>query len=261
MRKRTRAIIAGFLIALSQLAIAQEITRDDEAEHDVSEMVLYSRQSSFKVTAGTQGFGFGFSFGRIKNIEHTNIWDFDAVSLTSLKQIKLVNTYFYNARPYVYGKLNHVFVIRGGYGREKRLFAKPYWGGVELRLKYVAGVSLALQKPYYYYVFLAGTNTNEPSFDDLATRKFDDHENWAGIFGRAPFFEGITETTLAPGIHAKIGLNFDIGKSKTILQAVEIGAIIEGFLPGVSIMEDQRNKKLLCTLYIAYSFGSRFNKY
>lgn len=261
MRKGTRAIIAGFLIALSHLTIAQEIIRDDETEQDVSEMILYSRQSSFKLIAGTQGFGFGFSFGKIKTIDNTNIWDFDAVSLTSLKQIKLVNTYFYNARPYVYGKLNNVFVIRGGYGREKRLFAKPYWGGVELRIKYIGGMSLALQKPYYYYVFLAGANTTEPSFDDLSTRKFDDHENWAGIFGRAPFAEGITETTIAPGIHAKLALNFDIGKSKTILQAIEIGTIIEGFLPGVSIMADNRNQKLFCTLYLSYGFGSRFNKY
>ena len=58
----------------------------------------------------------------------------------------------YNTRPFVYGKLNYVYVIRLGYGEDRRIFGKPYWGGIETRWTYEGGISLALLKPYYYYV-------------------------------------------------------------------------------------------------------------
>ena len=65
------------------------------------------------------------------------------------KQIRVINPYYYNARSYVYGKLNHVYMLRIGYGFKKLLNRKPYWGGIELRVLYMGGLSLAFAKPVY----------------------------------------------------------------------------------------------------------------
>ncbi len=237
---------------------AQNIDIQSDEDKPLEEKLVYTRQTTFNVALHTQGLGAGFKIGRIKNINVTRNWETEVVSLHSLKEIKTLNLSHYNSRPYVYGKLNNVYVIRFGYGEERRIYGKPYWGGVETRWTYEAGASLALTKPYYSYVVTYQPSGSGSYVETIEERNF---EEGIDILGKASFVKGIGETKLSPGVHASLGLSFDFAKSRTRVQAIHIDVKAECFPLGVSIMDSERKRLFFLTFMLSYNWGSRFNKY
>ena len=235
---------------------AQNIDIQSESDKPLEEKLVYTRQNTINAAIHSQGFGLGFKIGKIKTIDKTVNWEAEVVSLRSLKEIKTINVSEYYTRPYVYGKLNYVYVARFGYGQERRIFGKPYWGGIETRWTWEMGASLALLKPYYYYV-----TVYRDGQEIIDEQTFEHHDQWMTIIGRAAFTKGITESKLSPGAHASVGLSFEIGKQRTRVQALNMKLVAEGFPIGVPIMDEQCINWLYLTLHLSYNWGSRFNKY
>ena len=134
-----RILMLTLFGACAFLLPAQNIDIQSDDDMPLEERLVYTRQNTFNAAIHTQGFGAGFKIGKIKSINVTRNWEVGVVSLHSLKEIKTLNLSQYNSRPFVYGKLNSVYVIRFGYGEERRIFGKPYWGGIETRWTYEAG--------------------------------------------------------------------------------------------------------------------------
>ena len=253
-----RLLVLTLLGACPFLLPAQNIDIRDENDKPIEERLVYSRQNTFHVALHSQGLGAGFKIGKIKSIHVTRNWEAQFVSLHSLKEIKTVSVSSYNVRAFVYGKLNSAYVLRFGYGTERRIFGKPYWGGIETRWTYEAGASLALLKPYYYYV---ATYQPDGSGGYLETIEEQTFTPQANILGKGSFAKGIKETKLSPGLHAAVGLSFEIGKKRTRVQAINIDAKAELFPLGVSIMDSERNRRLFLTFMVSYNWGRRFNSY
>ena len=243
------------------LLSAQNIDIQDENDKPLEERLVYDHQNTFHVTLHSQGLGAGFKIGRIKSIHRTCNWETQVVSLHSLKEIKTMNLSTYNTRPFVYGKLNSTYVVRFGYGEERRIFGKPYWGGIETRWTYEFGASLALLKPYYYYVSVYKQLGDGSYWETIEEQTYDDKSQWIDILGRASFSKGLDETHLSPGAHASVGLSFDFGKSRSRVQAINLDIMAEYFPLGVSIMNSERNRMLFVTFILSYNWGSRFNNY
>lgn len=266
MRKTFRiGLLTVALVLYSLLSTAQEIGIGVDEAKPIEERILYSRQNSIDATVHSQGFGLGFHIGRIRSIYKLTAWEFGAYTLRSLKQVRVANSVLFAAKPYVYGKLNDVLVIRGGYGQEQRIYGKPYWGGVELRYAYAAGVSLAVMKPYYYHVKAVRPLDGNTYIEEETYQPFDSVASWTEIIGRAPFKEGFDQLRIAPGIYVKGGLVFDFGMTKTRTQAIEIGAAIDGFPTGIALKADpqelskHRRQHLFITFFLSYRWGRRFN--
>lgn len=178
-----------------------------------------------QLTLHSRGLGLGYRTGRIRSIDKSTYWDFEFSYIRSQKQVKLFN--WYSGAILVYGKLGDLFVLRGGYEVERRIFGKPYWGGVELRWLYGGGASLGLLKPYY-----------------------ENHSFWYSI----------GETKIRPGVYVKGGMSFEIGSSRSFAQAIEVGAMAECFPQGIELMAQNPTEYVILTLYLSYNFGSRYNK-
>ena len=244
--------------ACAFLLPAQNIDIQNEDDKPLEERLVYSRQNAYKIALHSQGVGVGFKVGKIKNIHLTRNWEGEFVSLRSLKEIKAVTLSQYNTRPFVYGKLNYVYVFRFGYGEDRLIYGKPYWGGIETRWTYGVGASLALLKPYYYYAVAYEPSTSGGYIETIEEQTF---EHGMNILGRAPFTKGFAETKVSPGVNASLGLSFDIAKTRTKVQSIEINVIAECFPLGVSIMDSEQNKRLFVTFMLSYNWGTRFNKY
>jgi hypothetical protein len=168
----------------------------------------------------------------------------------------VVNPYYYNARSYVYGKLNHVYMLRAGYGHKRLLNRKPYWGGIELRVLYMAGASLAFAKPVYLYFW-------DETYSFIKEEKYDPDNYYHSseyIYGRAPFFDGIGELKVFPGVNAKAGLNFEFGALNSKIRALEVGAVFEYFPKAIPIMAYNPAENVFLTFYLNFSLGKRYNK-
>lgn len=240
---------------------AQEIAVGSDEDKPLEERIIYTRENTAHVFLNTQGLGLGGRWGRIKTIERTTYWEFEVAYLRSLKQIKLVNPTLFSYNTFVLGKLHDAVTLRGGRGASHRIYGKPYWGGVELRWIYEYGFSLALLKPYYYIVAVAQQTGPNEYTQVIENQKWEDTSNWIEIIGKSSFKYGLNEIKLRPGIHAKGGMSFDIGTSRTRVQAIEIGAEAEYFPQGLRLMAENPPDYVFLTLYISYHWGSRFNKY
>jgi hypothetical protein len=233
---------------------------DTEEVDTLENLILYNKQMTYGVTAHNLGLGVNFRTGKRLSIFKTRMFEMEFVSMRSYKQIKLINSYYANARRYVYGKSNDAFFLRAGIIWKKLLNRKPYWGGVEVRFLYGGGFSLGIGKPYYLYVIedLSGTGTNGV----LVMEKYDPEKHTNSIiYGKAPFSKGLNEITLHPGAYLKAGLNFEFGTRSTIIKALEIGACADVLPTGLTIMASQPDQIVFPGIYLNFSFGKRYNKY
>ncbi len=228
----------------------------------IENMIIYNHERFGQVIAHNLGLGIGYRYGKNTSAFQTRFFSAELVTMRSLKQIKIYNPYpNTDARRYVFGKLNEVVTLRAGYGYRRLLNGKPYWGGVEARWIYEAGASLAIEKPYYLFVYKAVPSSGGGYVYIIETTKFDENTSYDNIYGRAPFTKGLNEISLVPGVFIRSGFSFEFGDIKTRIQAIEAGAMLEFFPSGLTIMADQANKPVYVTFFIGYSFGRRFNRY
>lgn len=260
MKLRRLLIAVTFGLAPAILG-AQEVSIGDQQDQPVEERIIYNHENAAHVTLHTQGLGAGYKVGKVKSIYKVTHWNFEAAYLRSLKQIKLYNGSYWGTSSFVFGKLNDVVSLRAGYGVERRIYGKPYWGGVELRWLYGFGASLALLKPYYYMVVVATPSSSGEYEQKVEYQTYDQHGQWIDIVGRAPIRYGLDEIKVRPGVHAKGGLVFDIGTTRSTVQAIEVGGEAEYFPQGIAMMAENPKDYVLLTLYVSYHWGSRFNKY
>jgi hypothetical protein len=257
--KLSRFLIAVTFALTPVILDAQEIAVGNSENRPLEERIIYNRETTLHATIHTRGLGGGVKLGNIRGIHKTTYWDFEVSYLRSLKQIKLLT--YYSSTAFVYGKLNDVLTLRGGYHVQRRIYGKPYWGGVELRWLYEAGASLALLKPYYYSVVVAKPSATGEYIQKMEYQTFEDHSQWIEIMGKAPFKQGLDEIKLRPGVYAKGGMAFEIGTNRVRAQSIEVGAMVEFFPQGIPMMAENPPDKIIPTLYLSYCWGARFNKY
>jgi hypothetical protein len=133
---------------------------------------------------------------------------------------------------------------------------KPYWGGVELRLLYLGGVSIAFAKPVYLYFW-------DETYNFIKEEKYDPDNFFHSseyIFGRAPYISGIGQLRVYPGIYAKLGLNFEFGKLNSKIRALEGGAVLEYFPIAIPIMAFNPEQNFFPTVYLNFQIGKRYNR-
>lgn len=257
-------ILLTLLITVGLFVYGQEQEEDKKKQktHEpiydsISDRVLLRKEFAGGIILHSRGWGFHFRKGQNLSYFRSLNWEVDAVSLKSPKQIKTINPYFNNAKSYVYGKLNHVYILRAGVGIKRLLNRKPYWGGIELRFIYFGGFSLALAKPVYLYV-LNYTPDNDDYTIDI--EKYDPEKHGLdNIYGRAPFVNGIGETSLHPGVYAKLGLNFEFGSYNSSIKAVEVGGVVDFYPIPVAIMAYNPEQTFFITFYLEFSFGKRYD--
>ena len=243
-------ILSGSFLSKAQVFI------DEALEYDsIAERILLKKEYTGGVTAHNLGFGANFRIGRNKTFFNSRIIEISIVSMKHPKQVRVINPYYYNSRSYVYGKLNHVYMLRGGYGFKKLLNRKPYWGGVELRLLYQGGLSIAFAKPVYLYFW-------DESYNFLKEERYDPDNFFHSseyIYGRAPFVSGLDKLKIYPGIFAQAGLNFEFGKLNSTIRALEGGATAEFFPIPIPIMAFNPEQNFFLTFYLNFQLGKRYN--
>ena len=132
---------------------------------------------------------------------------------------------------------------------------------MELDWDYEFGPSLALVKPYYYVVAVAQYDAAGTNSEIVENQKWEDTSHWIDVVGKSSFKYGLDEIKFRPGLHAKGGLCFEFGTSRTHAQAIEVGVEAEYFPQGLALMAENPPEYLFLTLYLSYHWGSRFNKY
>jgi len=252
-----KVFIKIFLIIFFTFTGVISFSQSDKLIDTLSNNILFQKEMKGGIIIHNRGFGLKFQKGRNINAFKKQFFEVEAVTMQALKQVKVVNSYYYNAKPYYFGKLNNLYIFRGGLGIEKLLNSKPYWGGVELLYNYSGGVSMGLAVP----VYLSIINYSPYSYNyTLETKRYDPEIHFQDIiYGRGPLFKGIGELGFHPGIYGKAGLNFEFGTYNTKISSLEIGAIIDVYPTGIALMAKESKSYAFLTMFFSVSFGKKYN--
>lgn len=250
-------LIACVGIGFPAIAQSEEDVAFEEIDTILNKVIL-KKEIMGGAMLYTRGWGVLFRKGFNENAFKKNLWEVEFFGIKGDKQVRVnfYGAYYSNANSYIYGKLNKVYNLRTGLGRQHRLNSKPYWGGVEVRFTYYGGFSLGIAKPIYLYII------NQNNFNSIESRKYDPENHFVeNIYGRAPFLDGVDETKFHPGAYAKVGLNFEYGQYKTSIKALEVGASVDAYAIPIPIMAFRDKYYYFLNVYINVTFGKRYNKF
>ncbi len=231
----------------------------DTAENDI----LFRKEMTFSISAHTNGFGIGYRIGKNKTYFQKRMFEIDFLQMKSSKEIRRNSELDYNNRRYIYGKENYLFILRGGYGAQKLLAQKPYWGGLEVRAFWYGGLSLGITKPYYLlianyidpngYAYTLETERYDPE------KHFPSYVNGLQIYSHGPFLAGIDEIKFYPGLYTKFGFNVEFGRYTKKVKVLEVGAALDGYPKAIPIMAFNPAYHYFLTAYVSFNFGKRYN--
>lgn len=274
MRKLIRYACLTFLLfpakyAVSQVEVLENLVPDPELH--------ITRQHSFFGHIHSGGFGLGFRFGNIRSVERYTFQEFEFLQLRHPKAERnqgwvRVGT----PRRYIFGGINQLFGLRYGFGTQRTLNEKPYWGGIEVNYIISIGGILGLAIPQY--LSIAYLRDPLPPFGENPWRtrveRFNPnnpmHMNPQDINGMGPLFRGLFNLRPYPGIYARFAFNFDFGRYQERVNALEVGVMLDVFPWPVPMMAIENPNStgpfdtwmpdrnfFFLNFYIAYHFGRR----
>jgi len=254
--KRFRGYLLLILITLGSIA-GMPVRAQYQPEPDtMPDNVLMEKQWALGLLVHTNGWGLKFRYGKNRTALRLWMWEVEYSTYKSPKEIRVINPFYPDAKSYIYGKVNSVSFLRGGTGQQYILNRKPYWGGVQLSVLWMGGVTVGLAKPMYLYIIYPVSQYEY----EIREERYDPDNHFAeDIYGRGSLLAGLLELNFHPGIYARGGLEFEFGNKNKRPKALEVGACLDYTPIGITIMAYNPKQNLFLTLYLSFTFGKRYN--
>jgi hypothetical protein len=221
-----------FFISVSSLFAQGEI--DDQ------KTTFYRNERTFGLLLNTDGFGLSYREGLRIDFRNKKLYEIDLGLFRHPREVKLSNPWYQSGSTFVFGKLNSVFFLRGGLGRQHEIFTKEDLGGVAIRYFFSAGPEISVSQYYF----------------EIKEEKFEESIHHPGdIYSKASFLKGIKEISIIPGVYAKGGFNFEYSRQDKVIHAIELGTALNLFPKKITIMASDDNRAIFFSLFVSYRMG------
>jgi hypothetical protein len=154
---------------------------------------------------------------------------------------------------FIYGKANYLYAIRLQYGRDLILFRKASRQGVEIKSVFAIGPSIGLVAPYYVEYKVSSSSVDGAT----STGQYKPGMAPNDIYGTGRLFQGLGESTIAPGVNVKAALNFELGTIKSQVTGFEAGFLLDAYTKKIELMPEAYNYSVFPTLFITLFYGGR----
>lgn len=195
----------------------------------------------------------------------SNLWQFSFSEIQHEKQIKeqgtgTTLTALGNPSPFVFGKINNLYTLQVGFGKEHLLLPAVVEGNISVSFRYNYGISLAMLKPYYLKLIYTDTGAGTPY---LKEQKFNGSDsakflNANSILGASKWSKGISEINYVPGIYLDAAICIQPGKNKLFVQVITLGANVAYYAQSLPIMADLKAYPWQASLYAGIALGKRW---
>ena len=218
---------------------------------DSTEHVVTAREWNFNIEINTSGAGLWFQKGWTPDYYNKHFFEVGGAYNRHPKAVRVKSSLYNGATSFCYGKLCDLFFLRAGYGYQRTLHHKPYWGGVSIRYTLSAGLSLGLVFPTHLRVV--------DSRGIVTIEKYDPETvDAADILGHAPFWTNLAHISYPrPGFYGKTGFLFDFSKKDQAIHALEIGVCLDMIFPFVQQMAFNKAKPFYLAGYLSYNVGKK----
>jgi hypothetical protein len=253
-------IILLFLISFTEVK-AQYRREDSNLNRD---SVLYRKSWAMGARLKSDGVSIETELTTSKRFKRSMLYQIQFSYFLHPKQTRQASQYggggFFGGdgfKPFIYGKQNTLFTLYGGVGQKFLVAEKGKRHGVQLLLKYAAGLSIAILKPYSLRVIPKPLTNDlvDVTYKEGVDNSFLDFDR---IVGASGFAKGWNLKFL-PALHIEAGLDFDFGKNESFIKTLEIGVAADFYYKKVPIMVD-KNKFLYPSVYVGFLMGKRREK-
>lgn len=210
--------------------------------------IFFQDEITFGVQLHNNGWSTDIRRGYYVNNKLKNFYEFGFTYLKHPKEYKR-RSYYSATKKYTFGKINQVYNLNFGYGKQITLFDKREIGTVDIRLIISAGTNIAILKPIYYEIIVDVVKYT------TALEKFKPSHQPGLIIGKAPFAEGLKEIKINPALYFKIGTSFEHSKRINAVSSLEFGIISYFFLNDLKIMGVIDNPQTIISLFVNYRIG------
>ena len=232
--------------------------------------IIYRKEVAVDFRLHSNGFAFAMNFGKIRTYDKTNYIHIELGYMKDPREKKQNKNIaigdFGQSNPFSFGKVNHMFVIRGGWGYRKYLSEKAKRKGLAVGFNYEVGPAIAILKPYYlelqYRETVDGRIVTEVRSEKFSGDNRDVFLNYNEVYGGGGFFKGMGDLSFTPGVQAKGAVFFSLGAFDKYVKTVEAGLMVDVFPRKIAIMaetESVSNKPYFINLYINLQLGRRSN--
>lgn len=252
-----RLLYSLFLLLFAAVAFGQTIKTPVTGAG-----IIYNRETTFNFKLTTsKGYAAGMEWGRLRTYYKTTLFQLNLGELRHPKEQRQsaepsLNRSF---RPYIFGKQNNLFMLRGAWGAKRYYSEKAKQKGVAMGMSYSFGPSLGLLKPYYLALRQVGS---QPGESRVSHEKYSEENR--GVFldntrilGASPFTKGFSELSVIPGGNATLAVHLDWGAFDEFVKALEIGAMLDVFAKKAPILVSERNQQVFLNFFINLQFGKR----
>ena len=251
----SRMVFCIILFFIFQFLNLHSVAQEIEVGEAEMEMITIKEWNVF-IQLNSSGFGFGFQQGKTPNYKDKHLWEVEFSYCIHHKAV--LGRTQYDGKIFSYGKLYDLFFLRGGYGYQRILTHKPYYGGVQIRWLFSAGASICFGLPTYLVIVKPDTGL----FFHTEVERYNPEKHGLGdIYGAAPFFDRFHKIAVRPGFYGKTGINFDFSNHPLRMQVLEVGVSMDMVFPFIKQMAYQRTKPVYFYGYIAYAFGKKKPRY
>ena len=167
-----------------------------------------------------------------------------------------------NSSPYIFGKINNLYLLKLGYGREKTLLPAVLDGNVSIGFRWNGGVSLAMLKPYYLKLIYADLSTAPASAvaqeEQYSESNKDRFLNSGLILGRGGWSKGLSEMQYLPGAYAEAAITIMPRKTKAFIQTVTLGVSGSIYTTNLSLLAQVKSNPWEAMLFAGIEIGKRW---
>ena len=233
----------------------------------------YRRETVFGINFNTQGGligGVNVRSARVMDDRNLWFWSLEGVFFKNQKEETVTNGY--SGGSFTLYKSNYAFALRPSIGIQRILFRKAAEAGVQVNALLSAGPSIGLLMPYYisYDETWARRGGGTPSQSDvIVNEQYDPMKHDPNfIVDRAPFFAGISNTKIVPGVHLRGALSFEYGRYRDAVAGAEVGFLLETYTQrlltfdppstiGMPTDQNALNKQFYPSVYLTLYIGHR----
>ena len=250
-----------WLVSVVLFATSTVVAQERSIQQLDQKNFYYDREWDFEMTVYSNGFAAGLNLGQNKTYYKTAFWHADIGFLRHNKEYRQSNNpplsgLGESSKAFVFGKQNNLYILRIGKGLRYLFGEKSREKGVRISFQGEAGPSLGFLRPYYLRVFsndIQG-NLSDIKYNEDTEAEFLDRNQ---IFGGTGLANGWNEINVRPGIHGRLGTQFEWSQQDKVISMADFGIILDYFFTDVPIMIIDENQSLFINVYIALRLGRK----
>lgn len=225
--------------------------------------ILYNSEQAMTFKLHPRGMALGMYKGDIKTYYKTTFYGIELGYIKHHKEVRQSNELAAlipqedSPRPYIYGKKNSFYVLRGGYGVKRYYSEKARRKGLSVGVIYQGGLTIGMLKPNYLRLL----KRQENNFPTIVSEKYSEENKELfldpfSIYGGTSFFKGLDEIKFIPGVHGMAGVHFAFGAFEEYVMALDAGLMVDLFPKQVQIMVED-NKPYFINFFLNLHIGKR----